>query len=207
MSHSELTARSQRRTSARVDPERMSANDPRDEPLHWNYPPQPAQPTNATDVLPENNDAPVWPASPRSAWSSSSAPSYGAPSYDAPSYGTPAYGQPAYQPPTYPTEPLAPLGPPPTQPPYGSGPQRPRAGPVRRGAARSRPARCWSPWPSVAVSRGRSSPATTATKTVVSAQSPVNVTGSGAPTETLAKVAAAVQPSVVSITVDARTLR
>jgi putative serine protease PepD len=41
------------------------------------------------------------------------------------------------------------------------------------------------------------------TKTVVSAQSPVNITGSASPSETLAKVAAAVQPSVVSITVDA----
>jgi putative serine protease PepD len=41
------------------------------------------------------------------------------------------------------------------------------------------------------------------TKTVVTSQSPVSVGGSSAPTETLAKVAAAVSPSVVSITVEA----
>ncbi len=176
----------------------MSANDPRDEPLHWNYPPQPAQPTNATDVLPENNDAPVWPASPLSAWSSSSAPSYGAPSY-----GTPAYGQPAYQPPTYPTEPLAPLGPPPAQPPYGSGPQRP---PSRPGPPWGRKVAAGAVLVAVAIGSGVTGAViagNNTTKTVVSAQSPVNITGSGAPTETLAKVAAAVQPSVVSITVDA----
>ncbi len=40
------------------------------------------------------------------------------------------------------------------------------------------------------------------TKTVVSSQSPVDVSGSNAPTETLAKVAAAVSPSVVSIKVE-----
>jgi putative serine protease PepD len=41
------------------------------------------------------------------------------------------------------------------------------------------------------------------TKTVITSQSPVSVSGSSAPTEGLAKVAAAVSPSVVSITVDA----
>jgi putative serine protease PepD len=41
------------------------------------------------------------------------------------------------------------------------------------------------------------------TKTVVAAQSPVSISGSSTPTQTLAKVAAAVSPSVVSINVDA----
>jgi putative serine protease PepD len=177
---------------------RMSASDPRDEPLHWNYPPQPA---NATDVLPESSDPRAWsaPAATQSVWSPAAYPEQGDQGYSGPSYGAPSY-----EPPTYPTEPLGPFGPPPVQPPpYDGGPQRP---PNPPGPPWGRRVAAGAVLVAVAIGSGVTGAViagSDTTKTVASSQSPVNITGSGSPSETLAKVAAAVSPSVVSITVDA----
>jgi putative serine protease PepD len=158
----------------------MSASDPRDEPLSWNYPPQATPPTQGTDILREAREPQGWPAS--------------------------AQPYSSYQPPTYPTEPtgpFAPYGQPPAQPPYEGGGQQP---PNRPGPPWGRRAAAGAVLVAVAIGSGVTGAViagNNTTKTVVASQSPVNVTGSNAPTETLAKVAAAVQPSVVSITVDA----
>ncbi len=110
-----------------------------------------------------------------------------------------AYGDPAYAPPSYPTEPLPPFDPP-AGPPTGGGSSR-RPGPPwgRRAAA-------GAVLVAVALGGGVTGAVIAGdngTKTVVTSQSPVEVGGSSAPTENLAKVAAAVSPSVVSITVEA----
>jgi putative serine protease PepD len=178
----------------------MSASDPRDEPLNWAYSPQPA---NGTGVLPEAGEPKAWPASePRSVWAAESQQPPGQP------YAASPYGSPSYDPPTYPTEPLgfafgapydAPPQPPQAPPPYEGG-QRPPGPPWGRRVAAG------AILVAVAIGSGVTGAAVAGndtTKTVVSSQSPVNITGSGSPTETLAKVAAAVSPSVVSITVQA----
>jgi putative serine protease PepD len=181
----------------------MSASDPRDEPLQWNDPPQP---TNATDVLPDTADPQPRPApsAPLSAWSPAGYPEQGGQPY-----GEPSYGSPSYEPPTYPTEPLGPFGPfgpppaaPPPYDPFDTGRQRP---PNRPGPPWGRRVGAGAVLVAVAIASGVAGAViagNNSTKTVVSSQSPVNITGSGSPTETLAKVAAAVSPSVVSITVD-----
>ncbi len=172
----------------------MSPSDPRDEPLDWTHPPQTVAP-------------------PRSVWSHEGYPGQAGQPYGAPSYGQP-YGAPSYAPPSYPTEPLpplpplpplGPLGPPPAEPPsHDAGAQRPPTPPAPPWGRR---ALAGAVLVAVAIGSGVTGAviAGNGTKTVVSSQSPVSITGSAAPTETLAKVAAAVSPSVVSITV--RTLR
>ncbi len=171
----------------------MSSSDPRDEPLQWTYPVPPA---GGTDVLPES----VWAQDPHPGQDSPppAAPPYG-------SYGgsaAPSYGAPAYEPPSYPTEPLPPLGPPPAQPPAGGASYRhtPPGPPWGRRIAAA------AILVAVAIGSGVTGAVlagNNTTKTVVTSQSPVNISGSSAPTESLAKVAAAVSPSVVSITVEA----
>jgi putative serine protease PepD len=111
-----------------------------------------------------------------------------------------AYDAPTYEPPSYPTEPLPPLGQPPAGPPNGGG------APRRPGPPWGRRAGAGAVLVAVAIGSGVTGAVIAGdngTKTVVTSQSPVNVSGSSAPTENLAKVAAAVSPSVVSISVEA----
>jgi putative serine protease PepD len=182
----------------------MSASDPRDEPLNWTYPPAPA---NGTEVLPDVEQPQVWPASqPQSVWPQEPYPGQGGQPYGgAPygGYGAPSYGAPAYEPPGYPTEPLPPLGPPPAQPPLEDGPPR---RPTPPGPPWGRRIAAGAIIAAVAIGSGVTGAALAGgntTKTIVEQQSPVSISGSSAPTETLAKVAAAVSPSVVSINVEA----
>jgi putative serine protease PepD len=178
----------------------MSASDPRNEPLNWTYPTPP--PGGGTGLLRESQESgeappqslpsPPSPPSPAPPWSSGApytsydARSYQAAAYDAPAYDSPAHDAPPPGSSSYNIPPYQPAPPQPPRPPWG-----------RRVAAAG-------VLVAVAVGSGVTGALVAGndtTKTVVAAAAPVKVSGSGAPTETLAKVAAAVSPSVVSITV------
>jgi putative serine protease PepD len=170
----------------------MSASEPPNDSLNWPTPPAPA---HGTGLLPDQENAEPWPAaSTHSVWSHESHPSQYTQSYEPPSYPTES--------PAYPTEPLPPLGPPPAGPPYGSAPRRRPTPPWGR---KARKATAGAILVAVAIGSGVTGALIAGgdtTKTVVAAQSPVSISGSTAPSQTLAKVAAAVSPSVVSINVE-----
>ncbi len=179
----------------------MSAKDPCDAPLNWTYPP--SYPAANPQQYPQGGGTGLLNDSPDSAGPSGPAP-YAEPSperspwADAAPY--PAY-EPPYGAPQSPygsPEATAPLGAPPV-PPFPPQPRSPQPTWGRRAAA-------GAVLLAVAVGSGVTGALVAGgdtTKTVVTTAPQVNTKGGAAATESLAKVAAAVQPSVVSITVRA----
>ncbi|MCW2546176.1 MAG: HtrA2 peptidase [Mycobacterium sp.] len=155
----------------------MSTNDPWTTPLNWNEP-NPAAGSGTNRGAAVAHDDSAWAQQPDPAWSQTA--QYPAP-YPA---DYPGYDQPP-------------------QPPYGPPPQAPRS-PSSVPPLWGRRVAAAVILIAVAVGSGVTGALVAGdggTKTVITSSAPAAVGGSSAPTEDFAKVAAAVMPSVVSITV------